>query len=274
MSKSSLKLKHFEVINLNVYFQQMYEDIMQEEEDIVDIIYEASDDSKFTFTFLLLLSKGSLIYLEYNTTNKKLTKIFKNSVLSSIVSNDIECCELSYTSPILLSTCLNEIILIDTKQKPCQLINITEENIVIYSAYTESSILDIKFNCNQSSILVITQNQLLIYKLTYDKYEQKNILQLFSEIKLYGLPSEIDYTNLINYRIFPKFSDLNDNILYISYITEEKVVDKHTKISLEQEENLESFFYLNIAKITLNKKDVTVKIIVIYIVNFLEKFLS
>jgi hypothetical protein len=264
MSKSTLKLKHFEILNLTNYFQQLNDDILQEEEDIVDIIYETSEESKFIFNFLLLLSRGSLIYLEYNTTTKKVTKLFKNSVLSSIITNEIQCCELSFSSPMILSTSLNELILVDTKDKPCQLINITEENITLYSAYCDNTIIDIKFNCNQSIILVTTLNQILIYKMISDKLENKPILQMTYEIKLVGLDLETsnqDFSTLIDTRYFPKFSDFSENILHISYISEEAISNTFTKVTLDNEDVSPGFFYLNIIAVHLNKKDYQMKMI-------------
>ena len=71
MSKSTLKLKYFTIFNVTSYYQNLNDDIMQEEEDIIDIIYEPSQESKFIFCYLLLLSKGTLMYFEYNTTSKK-----------------------------------------------------------------------------------------------------------------------------------------------------------------------------------------------------------
>lgn len=257
MSKSSLKLKHFEIINLNTYFQQLNDDMIQDEEEIVDLIYEPSEESKFIFTFLAILSEGSLLYLEYNTTNKKLTKVYKNSVLSTIITNTITCCELSYNSPILLSTCLNEIIYIDTKQKPYQLINLTEENIVVNSAYCEYPIVDLKFNCNQSTFLVMTVCQILVYKIVYDKYEQKQMLQVVNEIKLNGVNiQEVDYSVLLNTKIFTKFSHFNENILYITYFSNECLSDQVTRISLENNKNAETF-YLNMVEVVIGKKELT-----------------
>jgi hypothetical protein len=265
MSKSTLKLKHFEIFNLQSYMQELNDDILQEEEDIIDIIHEASQESKFIFIFLIITSKGTLIYLEYNTTNKKLTKIYRNPVLSSIITNEIVCCELSFTSPILIATSLNEIILIETKQKPSQLVNLTEENIIISSAYCENSIVDIKFNCNQTTILVVTVNKVLLYRLAIDKYENKQILNLFTEVVMPGQKIEsIDYSSILNTKYFPKFSDFNENILFVSFLTDEKITEKHTKISLDQDDSLDQVFYFNIIKLVLNKKDVTMKVVKSY----------
>jgi hypothetical protein len=263
MSKSSLKLKYFEILNLNAYYQQVVDDILQEEEDIIDIIYDTCDENKFTFTFLVMMSKGSLLYLEYNTTNKKLTKIFKNNVVSSIITNDILKCELSFNSPVLLATSLNEIIVIDTKQKPCQIINLTEENMNIYSAYVDDAIVDIRFNCNQSSILCVSQKQIMIYKLAYDKYEQKHLLQLFGEIKPPGMSTEVDFVESYSSTVFPRFSDFNEEILYLTYITDTQLIEKSSKISLENEDSTDNTpYFVNIARITLNKKDISLKIMV------------
>ena len=70
----------------------------------------------------------------------------------SLITNELICAEISFNSPIILSTSLNELILIETIQKPCQIINATEEGITICSEPLDSQILDIKFNCNQSII--------------------------------------------------------------------------------------------------------------------------
>ena len=42
MSKSTLKLKKFNIFDLNEYYKNLNDGIMQEEEDIIDIIYEPS----------------------------------------------------------------------------------------------------------------------------------------------------------------------------------------------------------------------------------------
>ena len=260
MSKSALKLKHFEIFDLNSYFQQLSDDVLEPEEDIVDIIYENSEESKFVFTFLILLSKGSLIYLEYNTTTKKLTKLFKNSNLSLIITNDIKHCELSYSSPIIISTSMNELILIDTKQKPSQCINMTEENINIYSAYCDFEILELKFNCNQSIILVVTTCQIIIYKLTTDVIENKLILNKTFEIKLPGVDmNSIDFTLFINNLFIPRFSDLNENILYLTYTSKESISNNFTKVCLENDESQQTFQFLNIIKVIIGKKDYSIE---------------
>ena len=71
MSKSTLKLKKFNIFNLNDYYKNLNDDILQEEEDIIDIIYEPSPENKNIFCYLVLLSKGTLLYFEYNLIQKK-----------------------------------------------------------------------------------------------------------------------------------------------------------------------------------------------------------
>ena len=39
MSKSTLKLKYFNIFNLTNYIQNLNDDILQDEEDIIDMIY-------------------------------------------------------------------------------------------------------------------------------------------------------------------------------------------------------------------------------------------
>ena len=71
MSKSTLKLKNFNIFDLNSYYKTLNDDILQEEEDIIDIIYEISPDNKNIFCYLLLLSKGNIVYFEYSLITKK-----------------------------------------------------------------------------------------------------------------------------------------------------------------------------------------------------------
>ena len=80
MSKSTLKLKKFNIFNLNEYYKNFNDDIMQEEEDIIDIIYEPSPENKNIFCYLVLLSKGTLLYFEYNLITKKI-QIFLKTLL-------------------------------------------------------------------------------------------------------------------------------------------------------------------------------------------------
>ena len=66
MSKGTLKLKKYNIFNLNDYYKSLNDDILQEEEDIIDVIYEPSPDNKNIFCYLLLLSKGTLLYYILN----------------------------------------------------------------------------------------------------------------------------------------------------------------------------------------------------------------
>ena len=45
--------KLFTIFNVTSYYQNLNDDIMQEEEDIIDIIYEPSQESKFIFCYLI-----------------------------------------------------------------------------------------------------------------------------------------------------------------------------------------------------------------------------
>lgn len=262
MSKSTLKLKHIEILNLTLYFQKLEDDILHDEEDIVDLVYEAAEESKFLFRFLILLSNGSIIYFDYNSTTKKITKILKNTVLKNIITNDINFCDISYNLPVVLSTSLNEIIYLDSKEKPCKAINISEENLLINSNFCESQILNLKFNCNKNTILVTTVNQLLIYKVQLDKYENKQILQLFGEIKLNGLYKNLDFTNMLDYKLIHRFSCFNENVIYFCYLTENQICEEFSRISLETDEGNKANLYCNFVKLTINKKDTNQKILV------------
>ena len=291
MSKSTLKLKHFDIFNLTNYFQSLSDDIMQDEEDIIDIIYEASQDNKLIFTFLLLLSKGTLMYFEYNTVVKKISNLYTNTALS-MITNELICAELSFNSPIIVATSLNELILVETTQKPCQMINVTEEGINICSEPCDSQIIDIKFNCNQSCILVVTANGLKVFRIGIDKIEGKSTLQFFTDINLIGIDKEIqfDYTKYYNKRVYCKFSDFIDNNMIISYITHKPIAEDYIKLSVDSDEiidnnnnnntntntnpnypnnntNVNDVLYLNVIRVNLAKKDYSMSLIQSYIVD-------
>lgn len=268
MSKSTLKLKHLEILNLTLYFQKLEDDILQDEEDIVDLVFEASEESKFLFHFLMLLSNGSIIYFEYNSTNKKITKILKNTVLKNIITNDINFCEISFSLPIILATSLNEIIYLDAKEKPCKAINISEENLLINSNFCENQILNLKFNCNKNTILVTTLNQLLIYKLQMDKYENKQVSYLFGEIKLNGLYKNLDFSKMLDYKLVHKFSYFNENVIFFCYLSESKICEEFSRVSLETDEGNKGTLFCNFVKVTINKKDTTQKVLVIISILF------
>ena len=248
MSKSTLKLKYFNIFNVTNYYQNLNDDIMQEEEDIIDIIYEPSQENKFIFCYLILLSKGTLMYFEYNTTTKKIANIYTNNSLS-MITNELICSELSFNSPIIVATSLNELILVETTQKPCQMINVTEEEISICSQPLDSQILSIKFNCNQSFILVITTTNIKLFKIGYDKIENKTIIQFYNDLILPGIDIHSDFSLLYMKKLFLKFSNFLDNILIVSYISDKASSEEQIRLSIDSEElnenNNNDLFYLN-----------------------------
>ena len=267
MSKSTLKLKYFTIFNVTSYYQNLNDDIMQEEEDIIDIIYEPSQESKFIFCYLLLLSKGTLMYFEYNTTSKKITNIYTNNSLS-MITNELICSELSFNSPIIVATSLNELILIETNQKPCQMINITEEEIIICSEPLDSQILNTKFNCNQTFILVVTINSIKLFKIGFDKIENKTILQFYNDLILPFLNPNNDYSLIFNKKVFLKFSNFLDNILIVSYISDKASSEEQIKLSFDSEElndnNNNDLVYLNLVQVNLSKKEISFNFIQCY----------
>ena len=268
MSKSTLKLKYFTIFNVTSYYQNLNDDIMQEEEDIIDIIYEPSQESKFIFCYLLLLSKGTLMYFEYNTTSKKITNIYTNNSLS-MITNELVCSELSFNSPIIVATSLNELILVETNQKPCQMINITEEEIIICSEPLDSQILNTKFNCNQTFILVVTINSIKIFKIGFDKIENKTILQFYNDLILPFLNPNNDYSLIFNKKVFLKFSNFLDNILIVSYISDKASSEEQIKLSFDSEElndnnNNNDLVYLNLVQVNLSKKEISFNFIQCY----------
>ena len=71
---------------------------------------------------MVLLSKGTLLYFEYSLITKKVSNFFTNAALS-MITNELTCGELSFNSPIIVATSLNELIYVETTKKPCQMIN-------------------------------------------------------------------------------------------------------------------------------------------------------
>jgi hypothetical protein len=289
MSKSTLKLKHLEILNLNLYFQRIEDDLFQDEEDIIDVVYEQSEYSKFIFKFIILLSNGSIIYFTYNSTTRKVIEIIRNTVLRNIITNDINLCEISFNLPIILSTSLNEIIYLESKEKDKEkdiiinknnsnndnnndsnnnynyndLIQISEENILISSNFCESQIINMKFNCSRNIILITTINQFLIYKIQLDKFENKQNLNFICEIKLPGLnPKLLNFQEKIDYTLINKFSFFNENIIYFCYTTENKIQDEFQNVYLETEDNIKDKIFCNFVKVKINKKDFTLIILV------------
>ena len=264
MSKSTLKLKKFNIFNLNDYYKNLNDDILQEEEDIIDIIYEPSPDNKNIFCYLILLSKGTLLYFEYNTISKKISNFFTNTALS-MITNELTCGELSFNSPIIVATSLNELIYVETTKKPCPMINATEDEIIIVSEPCDSKILKIHFNCNQNIICVICLNEIKIFKIGIDKTEEgKTILEYFNDIKIKGLNNlGIEFGLLYDKKFFFKFSNFIENNLIMSFITEKPTNNEIIRLSVDNDEisNNDKVQFLNILLINLSKKDTPIKLI-------------
>ena len=279
MSKSTLKLKNFNIFDLNSYYKTLNDDILQEEEDIIDIIYEVSPDNKNIFCYLLLLSKGNLIYFEYSLITKKISNFFTNQALS-MITNSLTCGELSFTAPIIVATSLNELIYVETTKKPCQMINATEDEISIVSEPCDSKILNIKFNCEKNIICVICLNEIKIFKIGIDKTEGKTILEYFNDIKIKGMNSlGIEFGLLYGKKFFFKFSNFFENNLIMTFISEKPLSSEIVRLSVDNEEiaNNENTQYLNLFLINLTKKDAPIKLLQCFSVdnNFIKiKFSS
>ena len=274
MSKSTLKLKNFNIFDLNSYYKTLNDDILQEEEDIIDIIYEVSPDNKNIFCYLLLLSKGTLIYFEYSLITKKISNFFTNQALS-MITNSLTCGELSFTAPIIVATSLNELIYIETTKKPCQMINATEDEISIVSEPCDSKILNIKFNCDKNIICVICLNEIKVFKISMDKTEGKTILEYFNDIKIKSLISlGIEFGLLYDKKFFFKFSNFFENNLIMAFISEKPTNTEIVRLSVDNEEiaNDEQNQYLNLLLMNLTRKDSPVKLLQCFSVdnNFLK----
>ena len=263
MSKSTLKLKIFNIFNLNNYYKSLSDDILQEEEDIIDIVYEPSSDKKNIFCYLVLLSKGTLLYFEYNLNTKKVSNFFTNTALS-MITNELTCGELSFNSPIIVATSLNELIYVETTKKPCPMINATEDEISIISEPCDSKILKIHFNCNQNIICVICLNEIKIFKIGIDKTEGKTMLEYFNDIKIKGLNNlGIEFGLLYDKKFFFKFSNFIENNLIMSFISDTPTNNEIVRLSVDNDEmsNNEKVQFLNILLINLSKKDTPIKLI-------------
>ena len=263
MSKSTLKLKKFNIFDLNEYYKNLNDGIMQEEEDIIDIIYEPSPENKNIFCYLVLLSKGTLLYFEYNLITKKNSNFFVNASLR-MITNELTCAELSFNSPIIVATCLNELIYVETSKKPCPMINATEAEITIVSEPCDSKILKIHFNCNQNIICVICLNEIKIFKIGHDKTEGKTILEYFNDIKIKGLNNlGIEFGLLYDKKFVFKFSNFIENNLIMSFICDNPTNNEIIRLSVDNDEisNNEQVQFLNILLINLSKKDTPIKLI-------------
>ena len=261
MSKSTLKLKNFNIFDLNSYYKTLNDDILQEEEDIIDIAYESSPDNKNIFCYLLLLSKGTLIYFEYSLISKKISNFFTNQALS-MITNSLTCGELSFTAPIIVATSLNELIYVETTKKPCQMINATEDEIIIVSEPCDSKILKIKFNCEKNIICVICLNEIKIFKIGIDKSEGKTTLEYFNDIKFKNMSSlGIEFGLLYEKKFYFKFSNFFENNLIMAFVSEKPTSNDILRLSVDNEEidKNEKNQFLNLLLINLSKKDTPIK---------------
>ena len=263
MSKSTLKLKNFNIFDLNSYYKTLNDDILQEEEDIIDIIYESSPENKNIFCYLLLLSKGTLIYFEYSLITKKISNFFTNTALS-MITNSLTCGELSFTAPIIVATSLNELIYVETTKKPCEMIRATEDEIIIVSEPCDSKILKIKFNCEKNIICVICLNEIKIFKIGMDKTEGKTILEYFNDIKIKNMYSlGIEFGLLYDKKFFFKFSNFYENNLLLAFVSENPTNNDIIRLSIDNEEitKEKKNQFLNLLLINLSKKDTPIKTI-------------
>ena len=263
MSKSTLKLKNFNIFDLNSYYKTLNDDILQEEEDIIDIIYEVSPDNNNIFCYLILLSKGTLIYFEYSLITKKISNFYTNQALS-MITNSLTCGELSFTAPIIVATSLNELIYVETTKKPCQMINATEDEIIIVSEPCDSKILNIKFNCEKNIICVICLNEIKIFKIGLDKSEGKTKLEYFNDIKIKSMISlGIEFGLFYDKKFFFKFSNFFENNLIMAFISEKPTNSTIIRLSVDNEEidNNEKNEFLHLLMINLSKKDTPIKLL-------------
>jgi hypothetical protein len=127
MSKCIIKTNFHNALNL--ISLQTDENFINEDEVIIEVKYEISEQNKSIYHILALLSKGTIIFIEYNTVIRKTIKMTKNLVLCSLI-NIIEMCDFSFFAPIVVASSSNEILYIDTKDKNKDMVNLNEENIM------------------------------------------------------------------------------------------------------------------------------------------------
>lgn len=141
MSKCILKTKFHNALNLISLVSE--DNVLNEDEVIIEVKYEISELNSSIYHILALLSKGTIISIEYNTILKKTIKMIKNIVLCSLI-NVIELCDFSFFAPIVVASSSNEILYIDTKDKNKDIINLNEESIMYSCIKTVFSLLLLK----------------------------------------------------------------------------------------------------------------------------------
>lgn len=253
MNMSFLKLKHYEICSLKSYYD--YDDLLTDNEEIVDLIIEYSTENPSITTVTMILSKGLLVYIEYDLNSKKLIKFFKNPVLLSVISNSIINCDLTDAAPLLLSTSLNEIVVVDSKIRPQQLITLTEENVILYSSFCSTDIIQVKYNNLKESILALNKENIEIFKIVYNKIEMKNMLTKILVIDCFNTNSSNEFSNYLNI----EFSFCYDNLLIASYVTAENIKNWSYKTQdLMFDINKNDDLNLYILGLQINKKDYNV----------------
>lgn len=75
---------------------------------------------------------------------------------------------------------------------------------------------------------------------------------------------KIDLSDALNDKIFLKFSDLQENTLFITYISKSKFYEKNTRITMETNNRNINYIYVSLLKITLQKKDYSLNILVTF----------
>lgn len=174
MITSKVKLKNQLIFDI----KQMYDadDLLLESPDIVDIVCEQSKVQSIISTTILLSNSG-ILYVEYDLKSNKIVKSFLNNVLTSLITNTIVFAQLSLYTPILLVSSLNEILIINSKIKPQNILTLKEENVIISSMFVEGEINRVMFNNEQNLICILGNSSINVYSYIQDK-ENKNAYHL------------------------------------------------------------------------------------------------
>ena len=169
---------------------------------------------------------------------------------------------LSFTAPIIVATSLNELIYVETTKKPCQMINATEDEIIIVSEPCDSKILKIKFNCEKNIICVICLNEIKIFKIGIDKTEGKTTLEYFNDIKFKNMSSlGIEFGLFYEKKFYFKFSNFYENNLIMAFVSEKPTSNDIVRLSVDNDEidKNEKNQFLSLLMINLTKKDTPIK---------------
>ena len=77
---------------------------------------------------------------------------------------------------------------------------------------------------------------MILFRIGIDKLENKTILQKFTEIKLLGLNTDCDYSLIYNSKLYINFSNFLDNILTVSFISDNLSLEGVFRLSPDSEE--------------------------------------